>query len=369
MNLAVLVLNFGEPEKPTLEAVLPFLERIFRTNASLTASDRTPEQIAARSRQLAEARAPGLIEEYEEIGGSPLHAQAEEQAALLGAELRTRGHDAFTYLGYQFTDPSIPAAVAAARAAGADLVVGLPIYPLCGPSTTVAALDELDAAVDASGWEVPLRHVSGWHRHAAYTELRARAVRDLAAGAGVDLHDPRTRLVFSAHGTPLKYLREGSRYDVYVHDHCRSLATVLDISEYELGFQNHANRPVEWTQPDIDQVIDEVDADAVVVVPVSFMHEQSETLAELDHELRERAEARGLGFHRVGIPHADPGFVGLLADLVEGVAADARAVGGRRLGRCRCRPRQNTCCLNADLERPADLARAVGTVSAPEAGS
>lgn len=361
MKLAVIVLNFGEPEHPTMESVVPFLERIFRTNAALNPADTTPEQIAARSRQLAVARAPGLLEEYREIGGSPLHAQAEEQAALLGAELRGRGHDAFTYLGYQFTDPSIPDAVRAARDAGAEMVVGLPIYPLCGPSTTVAALDELDAAVADLGWDVPLRHVSGWHRHPAYAALRARAVTEMAVRESFDLADRRTRLVFSAHGTPVQYLREGSRYDVYVDDHCRALARALGVEEYELGFQNHANRPVEWTQPDIDRVIERVDADAVVVVPVSFMHEQSETLAELDHELREEAEARGLTFYRVPIPHADPAFVSLLADLVDGVAEDGAEVAGMPLRRCRCRPRPNTCCLNAGLERPAGLLEAAAT--------
>ncbi len=360
MKIAVMVLNFGEPQSPTMEAVVPFLEKIFRTNGALNASDTTPEQIAERSRRLALARAPGLIEEYREIGGSPLHAQAEEQCVLLGKELRARGGDASAYLGYQFTDPSIPEAAAAARDAGADFVVGLPVYPLCGPSTTVAALDELDGALAELGWEVPRRHVSGWHRHPAYTELRAAAVRRLLELDGVDLRDDGVRLVFSAHGTPLKYLREGSRYDIYVDDHCRALAAALGVDEYELGFQNHSNRPVEWTQPDIDRVIAEVDAEAVVVVPVSFMHEQSETLAELDHELKEQAEERGLRFHRVPIPHADPAFIALLADLVEAAVeghegGKARA-GGLPLLRCRCRPDADTCCLNASLERSTDQA-------------
>ncbi|MEN8375078.1 MAG: ferrochelatase [Gemmatimonadota bacterium] len=359
MKVAVMVLNFGEPESPTMEAVVPFLERIFRMNGSLDAGDTTPEQIEARARRLAEARAPGLIEEYEAIGGSPLHAQAREQSVLLGEELRRRGHDAATYLGYQFTDPSIADAVSAARAAGVDVVVGLPVYPLCGPSTSVAALDELDGAVNAAGWDVRLAHISGWHRHPAYADLRARAVRGVLERDGLSLADPGTRLVFSAHGTPMKYLREGSRYDVYVHDHCRQLASSLHVSEYELGFQNHSNRPVEWTQPDIDRVIEEVDASAVVVVPVSFMHEQSETLAELDHELREVAEGRGLSFHRVPVPHADPAFIGLLADLVEGAlhggAAAGEEVAGLPLQQCRCRPDSNTCCMNASLERAESL--------------
>ena len=57
MRLGVILLNFGEPEHATLAEVVPFLERIFTTNASLEGNP-TPEQVRARSRELAERRAP-----------------------------------------------------------------------------------------------------------------------------------------------------------------------------------------------------------------------------------------------------------------------------------------------------------------------
>jgi protoporphyrin/coproporphyrin ferrochelatase len=68
---AILALNFGEPEHPRWSRSLPFLERIFYANASLEPSGHRRGRRRARSRQLAERRAPGLMEEYEEIGGSP----------------------------------------------------------------------------------------------------------------------------------------------------------------------------------------------------------------------------------------------------------------------------------------------------------
>ncbi|MEX1182307.1 MAG: ferrochelatase [Gemmatimonadota bacterium] len=315
MKTAVILLNFGEPEHATPEEVVPFLERIFGLNAGLDV--RSGGSAAERARGLAEARAPGLIEEYERIGGSPLHDQAREQAALLQAALGRRGHDAVAIVGMQFTAPFIGDAVRAARAAGADRVVGLPVYPLCGPSTTVAALVGLAQEVAAQDWSVPLFQVSGWHRHPSYLELRASAILRTAAASDLSFDNPRTRLVFSAHGTPMKYIREGSRYDIYVRDFCEAVARAVGAADYAIGYQNHTNRPIEWTQPDVERVVDDIDADDIVVDAVSFMHEQSETLAELDHELREHAEERGLRFHRVPIPHADAAFIDVLADLVE----------------------------------------------------
>jgi len=344
MKTAVLLLNFGEPEHANLTEVLPFLERIFSLNSSLEGRVPTAE-VAARSRALATARAPSLIAEYERIGGSPLHTQARAHADALAALLQQRGHDVIVLQGMQFTDPLIPVAVECAIDAGAERIIALPVYPLCGPTTTVAALAEVAAALRERRPDLPLAEIAGWHRHPRYLELRAQAVRATAAAAALDLADPRNRLVFSAHGTPIRYLREGSRYDEYVRDFCASMAAALGVTTYEIGYQNHRNRPgVEWPQPDITQVIASIDAAAVLVDPVSFMHEQSETLAELDHELRELAEGRGLAFHRVMIPHRAPAFIDVLADLVAPFLTDPPAPSA--LKSCRCRPTAGTFCLN-----------------------
>lgn len=349
MKTGVILLNFGEPSRPVPEEVIPFLERIFAQNARLEeAAD--AEARRRRSRELAERRAPGLIAEYESIGGSPLQAQAEWQARSLASALAERGHDVVTYVGNQFTTPTIPEAVAAARADGVEHLVALPVYPLCGPSTNVAAVREVADAVAAWGWAVSVDEVTGWHRHPDYAALRADGIRAAADAAGFDLAEPGTRLVFSAHGTPVKYLREGSRYDLYVEEHCRQVADRLGVEDYVIGYQNHGNRPIEWTQPDIETVIRELDGSRVVVEPVSFVHEQSETLSELDIELKEEAEEAGLGYCRVPVPHDSPRLVAVLADLVEPFL-DGGAAGIQYL-ECRCRP--GSCCLNASLEPPPD---------------
>jgi protoporphyrin/coproporphyrin ferrochelatase len=351
MKTAVFLLNFGEPENPTLEEVVPFLERIFSLNSSL-AGPATAEEAAERSRRLAQARAPGLIEEYQAIGGSPLHRQAREQAEALEAELRGRGHEVVGMLAMQFTEPSIAETVSRAREAGVERVVGLPMYPLAGPTTTVAALEEVARQMATQGWEPEVREITGWHRHPAYLRVRADAIRRVLEENGLSLGDPGTKLVFSAHGTPIKYLDEGSRYDAYVRDFCAQVAAEVGAPDYALGYQNHTNRPgVKWTQPDVDKLVAEIDAQRIVVDPVSFMHEQSETLAELDHELREEAEARGLEFYRVPIPYRDPTFIGLLADMVEPLLGGESGVGDAALAACRCRPRPETYCTNSTLPR------------------
>ncbi|MFC4451740.1 ferrochelatase [Halorussus aquaticus] len=353
MSTGVVLLNFGEPSEPTRENVVAYLERIFLNNASLEEAD-TEEEARERARQLAERRAPGLIEEYEEIGGSPLNPQAEAQADALGEELDARGYDVETYVGMQFTEPFIGDAVEAARGDGVDQLVGLPVYPLCGASTTVAALEELKDETAERDWDVPVAEITGWHRHPLYNEIRAENVRRFTEAHGLDLTDENTELVYSAHGTPRHYLDEGSRYDTYVEEFCEVVGRKLGVESYSLGYQNHENRDIPWTEPDVEELVEEIgesgDIERIVVEPISFMHEQSETLSELDDELREEAEELGLDFYRVPVPHDDDRFRDVLGDLVEPFVGDFDP-GYYQFRQCQCSDSPDAMCLNAPVER------------------
>jgi len=306
----VVLLAFGEPEGTDPAGVVDFLERIFLANRRLE-----PGSGAPRARRLAEARAPALLETYRDIGGSPMSAHTRGHAQSLEAELEARGHAAHVFVGTQFATPTIQDALERCREAGVERLVALPLYPISGPTTTLAALASVRGEIEQMSWSVNTSFIGGWHRHPDYVELRADAVRSLMSGRGLDPNDPGVTLYFSAHGTPISYLEEGSRYEEYVEDSCRSIADAVGMAEYALGYQNHANRGVAWTEPSNEALIGTLDASDVVVVPVSFIHEQSETLDELDLQLRKRVEARGIGFHRVQTPFEHSAMAGVLADL------------------------------------------------------
>jgi ferrochelatase len=341
--IGVLLLNFGEPEEATREAVVPYLERIFLSNMEMEDID-DEDAAKERARGLAEKRAPGLLEEYEEMGPSPLIPQAREQADALGEELTERGYDVEVYNGMQYTDPFVADALEEAREDGVDELVALPVYPLCGRTTTVESLEMTEDALEELDWDPEFTEVTGWHEHPEYVEMRAENLGNFIEDEGIEVGE-NAEMLFSAHGTPTKYL-EGDlafRYDGYVEEFCDWTATRLGIDDYLLGYQNHENRGVEWTEPETEEVIEEVDADHVVVDPVSFMREQSETLSELDIELREECEQLGIELHRAPIPHDDPRFAGVLADLVEPIIAD-EDLGEWGMGQCRCKETEGTYC-------------------------
>ncbi|NGM70969.1 ferrochelatase [Natronolimnobius sp. AArcel1] len=348
----IVLLNFGEPATPDREVVLEYLTRIFYDNASLEDAD-SEEAAWERSRELAKRRLPSLMEEYEAIGGSPLQAQADAQAEALEGELTDRGHEVTVYRAMQFMEPLIPDLASELAEDGIDSVLAVPIYPLCGPSTTVSSIDSLEDALEKiDGYDPTVASLTGWHRAPAYNRLRADGIRSFIEEEGIDLHDPDTAFVFSAHGTPTKYLEDGSRYDQYVEEHAQALAQILNLEEYEIGYQNHSNRNIDWTEPETEDVVEELgqrgEADRVVVEPMSFMHEQSETLVELDIDLREDAEDVGLELHRVPVPHDDSRFPQLLSDLVEPFVSGFEP-SYYNLRQCQCRDEPGSYCLNAGL--------------------
>lgn len=345
MSLGVVLLNFGEPAEADRDTVVSYLERIFYANADL--EDAGSEEAAReRARSLAQRRAPALIEEYEEIGGSPLNEQAHRQGELLETTLAERDIDASIYHGMQYTEPFIDDAARAAKEDGVDHLIGLPVFPLCGASTNVLALDDLSAAIDDLDWEVTFDPITGWHRHPTYNRLRAENISEYASDQGIDLNDEETAFVFSAHGTPTHYLEAGSRYETYVEEFCAAMAALAGIEDYHLGYQNHSNRDIPWTEPETEDVVAQLDAAHVVVEPISFLHEQSETLSELDIELREDAIDTAQTLHRVPIPHDDERIGRVFADLIEPL------YGGfepeyYQLRQCQCRDEPGTLCLNA----------------------
>lgn len=362
-RVEVHLLGFGEPAGASREETLAYLERIFRANARLD-GDLSPEEVVTRCRVLAERRAPGLLADYERIGGSPLLEQCRVQARHLEVELARRDLPVTVRTGMQFTRP-FPADIARdALAAGTARVVALPLYPLCGASTTLAALEALHAAVAdaaaASGGRPPqIVDLTGWHAHDGFLEAMAASTAAAARAAAISFDDPGTLLYFSAHGTPVDYLLQGSRYDAYVEELCALVAGRLGVDDYVLGYQNHANRGIEWTRPANEELLPTLDAARLVVAPIGFIHEQSETLVELDEDLRELAEANGMQMVRVPVPFDAPSLIAALADLVESAlerteagnpeASEAKAGAARppapTLRPCECR--SGAWCLNA----------------------
>jgi ferrochelatase len=55
----------------------------------------------------------------------------------------------------------------------------------------------------------------------------------------------------------------------------------------------------------------------VIVCPIGFVADHIEVVWDLDHELRQQAEAAGIAFARASTPNADPRFARLARQLID----------------------------------------------------
>ena len=105
-----------------------------------------------------------------------------------------------------------------------------------------------------------------------------------------------TTLVFSAHGLPENKIKQGDPYQWQVESTVNKLVEKLSIKNlnYILSYQSRVG-PLKWIGPSTDTVIKEEAQKnkIIIVVPVAFVSEHSETLVELDIEYKKLANENG----------------------------------------------------------------------------
>lgn len=311
MRRAIVLMNLGAPDSP--EAVKPFLVNLFSDPAiiALPAPLRWP-----LARLIAWRRYKTAVDIYSYLGGgSPLLENTEKQARALEAEL---GDGSRCFVAMRYWHPLTEETVAAVRAWRPDEIVCLPLYPQYSTTTTGSSLGAWHCAAVKGGADSPTRTV----------ELYATAPGLIAALAGLiapvldaaETRHAKVRLLLSAHGLPLKIVRAGDPYPGQIAQTAEAVVEVLARPELEwtVCYQSRVG-PLKWLGPLADEEIRRAGGDrrAIVIAPISFVSEHSETLVELDRDYRRLAEISGVpGYYRVPALGTEPRFIAALAKLV-----------------------------------------------------
>jgi protoporphyrin/coproporphyrin ferrochelatase len=328
---AVVLLNLGGPDSP--EAIRPFLYNLFSDPAiiALPAVVRIPLAWLIAVRRAVVARRI-----YGQLGGSsPLLANTQAQAEALQFELGT-GYRCFVAMRYWH--PLTAETVAAVKQWQPDEIVLLPLYPQYSTTTTASSVAAWQEDAVRQGLAVATRMIRSYPTARGFVAAMAMAIGealDAAAANGASL-----RLLFSAHGLPMRIVRAGDPYPQEVESTAAAVVQALGRAELDrvVCYQSRVG-PVAWLGPSVDAELRRAGRDGVgvVVAPISFVSEHSETLIELDRDYRRLAEACGVpAYHRVATVGTDPRFIAALAELVHGAeqtepgaecpAADARPI-------------------------------------------
>lgn len=321
---AVILFNLGGPD--SLDAVKPFLFNLFNDKAIIGA----PQPIRwLLAKYISGKRAPIARDIYRQLGGkSPLLQQTKDQANALQDLL---GKDFKVIVAMRYWHPFADQALAEAKQWGAERVVLLPLYPQFSTTTSGSSLKQWHQLAGASFGEsrtvccYPVQ--SGLVR--AMTE-KLRIEWDKAAEFGVP------RVLFSAHGLPQSIIDKGDPYQRQVEQTAKAVVAALGFAtlDWAICYQSRVG-PAKWIGPSTEQELERAGRDGVpvVVIPVAFVSEHSETLVELDIEYRHLAEKLDIpAYFRVPAVSSHPEFIKGLAELV----GNPSALRGKACGETCC---------------------------------
>lgn len=313
-KVAIVLFNLGGPDRP--EAIKPFLLNLFLDPAIL----RVPFFVRPfLARTIARARVEPATANYALLGGkSPLLGLTQEQAAALEAALPEM--EARCFIAMRYWHPFSLEAARAVKAWGPDEVVLLPLYPQFSTTTTGSSLAAWRQAAVRVGLAAETTTVCCYPVDPAYATATAALVKAHYEQARATLNPAvKLRVLFSAHGLPEIIIQNGDPYQWQVEQTVLAVVAAWgDTVDYAICYQSRAT-PQKWIEPSTEAEIERAadDATAVLVVPIAFVSEHTETLVELDVEYRDLAVKLGVpGYFRVPTQNADVGFIASLAGVV-----------------------------------------------------
>ncbi len=313
-RLAVVLMNLGAPD--TLEAVRPFLRNLFSDPAIISLPWPLRPWLA---KIISKRRDQKAREIYQQMGGgSPLlpntKAQQEQLSRLLRLQLPDQKVEVF--IAMRYWHPFTAEAVAQVKEFQPDEVVLLPLYPQFSTTTTGSIFSEWHKQAHQQNLQVRTTEIRCYPQDPNFIEAHVDLLKpwiEKAASYGIP------RILFSAHGLPQRVVDAGDPYEKQVHQTMHAILKKVTPSVEGVTCYQSKIGPLKWLTPSVQEELRRAAKDKVpvIVVPVSFVSEHSETLVELDRDYYRMAQDLQIPFYgRVPALGEHPAYMRALADLV-----------------------------------------------------
>ena len=349
-RIAVILFNLGGPD--SIKAVEPFLFNLFQDPAIISIPQPFRWLLA---KLISTKRAPIARSIYGELDGmSPLLANTEAQAKALG-QLLSANVDKFEHIrcfvAMRYWHPFIEETAELVKAWMPDELILLPLYPQFSTTTTLSSLIVWREAAGRCGIELRTKTICCYPVEPGFIKASAELTRNALREASV-VGPP--RILFSAHGLPKRVVDTGDPYQWQVEQTAAAIVDEISVRDLDwiVCYQSRVGR-LEWIKPYLTYELRRAARDGVpvVIVPLAFVSEHSETLVELDRELREFAEGIGVpGYFRVPTVSTCSEFIHGLGGLVQNARMSSKNFWG---GGCpsvledRYCPDQLKCCADS----------------------
>ena len=197
-----------------------------------------------------------------------------------------------------------------------DEIVAIPLYPHYSQTTTKSSVEDLINEAKKYNLESKIKVVEPYFDNEKYNKLIIKKIKESLK----DDKPEEFELIFSAHGLPKKIIEKGDAYQSHIEKNVESLKDMLkkeniNFKDVHLAYQSRLG-PMEWIRPYLDDKLEEV-GKRVMIYPIAFAIDNSETEFELDIQYRNVAKNLGIDDYRVvKCLNDDDEFVEFLQSLV-----------------------------------------------------
>ncbi len=311
MKKAVILFNLGGPDK--LESVEPFLFNLFNDPAIINIPSIFRYPLA---KFISKKRAPIAKNIYKEIGNkSPILELTQDQAKSLENNLSKKG-DYKCFVIMRCWHPRASDVIKKVREYNPEEIILLPLYPQYSASTSGSSINEWDDLCKKKNYHVKTKTICCYPTENNFIASHISLIKKTLKV----IEDNNFKLIFSAHGLPKSKIKKGDPYQWQVEETVKKIMSNLEDENlnYIISYQSRVG-PLKWIGPPTDEVIIKYSKEkkGIVIVPIAFVSEHSETLVELDIEYKKLAEKNGCSFYkRVPALGTEENFIKGLAELV-----------------------------------------------------
>lgn len=333
-KIAVVLMNLGGPSDQ--KSVRPFLFNLFSDPAIIP---RSPPLRYFLALLISTLRAKKARKIYQQLGGgSPLLENTQKQQQALSEQLNENAPPSVQYkvfIAMRYWHPLTPQTAVKVQKYQPDEIVLLPLYPQFSTATSASSLNAWYQEAEKIGLCVPTTQTCCYPTSSGFIAAnRSFILYELGAVA----QQGPVRLLFSAHGLPQQFIDHGDSYEWQITQTVEAVMACIQ-ADYRICYQSKVG-PTKWLGPSIDDEIKQAARDGVgvIVVPISFVSEHSETLVELDIDYLQKAQEYGVPFYRrVPTVGASPLFIADLAKMVTAARSSLVPICPDHFTKCWCR--------------------------------
>ncbi len=311
MKKAIILFNLGGPDKQ--ESVEPFLFNLFNDPAIINIPSIFRYPLA---KFISKKRAPIAKNIYKEIGNkSPILELTQDQAKSLENNLLKKGNYK-CFVVMRCWHPRASDVIKKVREYNPEEIILLPLYPQYSASTSGSSINEWGDLCKKENYYVKTKTICCYPTENNFIASHISLIKKTLKV----IKDNNFKLIFSAHGLPKNKIKKGDPYQWQVGETVKKIMSNLQNENlnYVISYQSRVGL-LKWIEPSTDEVIIKYSKEkkGIVIVPIAFVSEHSETLVELYIEYKKLAEKNGCDFYkRVPALGMEENFIKGLTELV-----------------------------------------------------